>query len=441
MEDVYIITGGKPLRGEVILSGAKNVALKTIIAALMFNAEVILENVPRINDVFELLHLIKLIGGKAEFVDKNTVAINGKEIKTNKVDLLHSSKIRASFMLFAPLLAKFKECYVPNPGGCRIGARPIDRIVEGMKSIGLSVEYDHQTGYYKAQINKRLSGHYRFVKSSHTGTELLILIGLLGNDKVVLENAALEPEIDELIKFLNMSGGEIKRDGTKIIIHPVKKLMQKQPFKIISDRNEAVTYATLALATRGEISISEIPYELIKSFSDKVKTVGGGFADLNRERYKFFYQGELKASIIETLPHPGFMTDWQPNWAVLMSQAKGESIIHERVFENRFSYVDELRKLGAEIDYIKIPVTNPVEYFFFNFDPAKKYNQAIRINGPQQFHSGVLTVADLRAGASLAIAAFIAQGESVINGASILDRGYEDFVKKTQSLGGEISRL
>ncbi len=441
MEDAYIIKGGVPLKGDVKLSGAKNVALKVIISSLLFDGEVFLENIPRINDVHELLHLIRSIGGKAEFTKLNTVVVDGGSIKTNRVDFLHGSKLRVSFMLFAPLLAKFKECYVPNPGGCRIGARPIDRVIDGMKRIGIDISYDSSTGYYHAVIKKKPSGNYRFPKSSHTGTELLMLTALLGESSVTLENAALEPEVDELIRFLNESGAKIKRDGTRIIIFPSGTLHHKGSFKIVSDRNEAVTYATLAIATRGDITITGIPKYLIQTFIDCVKKIGGGFQELKDSSYRFFYYRELVSLDIETAPHPGFMTDWQPSWAVLMTHAKGNSVIHERVFENRFSYVEELRKLGAEIDYVKLPVKNPMEYFFFNFDPSKKYNQAIRVKGPQELHGGVLTIADLRAGATLAIAAFCAKGESVINGASILERGYEDFVEKTRALGGEIKKM
>lgn len=441
MEDAYIIKGGLALKGEIKLSGAKNVALKVIISALLFDGEVILHNIPRINDVHELFHLIRSMGGKAEFIKDNTIAVDGRSIKTNKVDFLHGSKMRVSFMLFAPLLAKFKECYIPNPGGCRIGARPIDRIIEGMKAIGIEVSYDSTTGYYHAIMKEAPSGKYRFVKPSHTGTELLILIALLGNSIISLENTALEPEIDELILFLNESGAKIRRDGIKITIVPAKTLHQESFFTISSDRNEAVTYATLALATKGDIIIEGIQKKLIQTFVDSIIKIGGGFQELGNDRFNFFYKKELTALNIETAPHPGFMTDWQPNWAVLMTHAKGSSIVHERVFENRFSYVEELRKLGAEIEFVKIPVMNPMEYFFFNFDPSKKYNQAIRIKGPQQLHGGALTIADLRAGASLAIAAFCAEGESVISGASILERGYEDFVEKTKALGGEIRKV
>ncbi|MBI3619642.1 UDP-N-acetylglucosamine 1-carboxyvinyltransferase [Candidatus Roizmanbacteria bacterium] len=439
MEDAYVIYGGKPLKGNIKLSGAKNIALKVIIASLLFENEVVLHNIPRINDVFALLDLIKHLGGTFEF-NNNTLRLQGKTLEKNRVDLLHGSHLRASFMLFAPLLHRFKECYVPNPGGCRIGARPIDRIVDGMKQMGVRIAYDSETGYYHATLSEKTHGTYRFQKPSHTGTELLILLGIMGNGRSVIHNAALEPEIDELIRFLNAGGAKVRRDNNTIIIDPVDSLSQKEPFTIISDRNEAVTYATLAIATKGDIVIHDARPNLLKKFLAELAKVGGGIEKLEENQLRFFYKGDIKSSRIETAPHPGFMTDWQPNWAVLMTQANGESIIGERVFENRFSYVDELKKVGAEIDYVKLPVSDPREYFFFNFDPKKKYNQTIRIKGQQELHGGALTIADLRAGATLAIAALIAEGESVISGASILERGYERFVEKIRMIGGSIKK-
>lgn len=441
MEDAYLITGGNKLQGRIKLSGAKNVALKVIIAALFLDQQVTLKNIPRINDVIELLHLIKSLGAKAEFIDQNTVVIDGRTLNSNKVDLLHGAKIRVSFMLFAPLLNKFGECYVPNPGGCRIGARPIDRIVEGMQKLGVIVNYDSETGYYFAQMKNKPSGTYDFPKETHTGTELLLMLSLHCKVRVNLNNTANEPEIDDLIEFLNLAGAKIQKKGKKITITGVEKLELGQPFSITTDRNEAITYAILGVATKGSVEISPIDIPNIQTFIKKIEDCGAGVEITGKDSVRFYYQRSLKSAKVETEPHPGFMTDWQPNWAVLMTQAKGESLIHERVFENRFSYVEELRKLGADIDFIKIPVTNPSEYFFFNFNPNKKYNQAIRIKGPQQLHGGALNIADLRAGATLAIAALAAEGESVINNASIMERGYENFVEKVTSLGGKISKI
>ncbi len=442
MEDSYIINGGKKLFGEVQLSGAKNVALKVIIASLMFDGPVTLQNIPHIKDVEELTHLITILGGKAQFTSGNTMVVDGTTLKESTVDLLHGSKIRVSFMLFAPLLYRLGKAVIPNPGGCRLGARSIDRVIDGMQKLGIPVTYDSKTGYYDSSLTQKPKGEYKFIKPSHTGTELLIMLSILSQgNTVLLKNVGLEPEIDELISFLNQGGAKIKRQGTNIQIEGISNLRQKEPFTITNDRNEAVTYAAMAVATKGEVTISGIGNEFISSFLQKMKEIGVDVSELSNDVWRFQYKGSLQASKIETAPHPGFMTDWQPPWAVLMTQAVGESTIIERMFENRFSYVDELRKLGANIEYIKPPINYPEEYFFFNFDPAKKYNQAIRINGQEELHGGVLNISDLRAGATLAIAALVAEGESVISGASILERGYENFVEKVQKLGGEIKKI
>jgi UDP-N-acetylglucosamine 1-carboxyvinyltransferase len=441
MEDTYKINGGKKLTGTVRLSGAKNVALKTIIAALMFDSEVILENVPRINDVTELLHLVTQLGAQAAFTDENTVRIDGRNMKNNQVDMLHSTKIRVSFMLFAPLLHKFKECYVPNPGGCRIGARPIDRIIEGMQKLGVQIEYNSSTGFYKANLSETIRGEYFFIKSSHTGTELLTMLGAIGKDKVVIENAAFEPEIDELITFLNEAGARIKRVDNKIEIEGVDRLEQKKPFRIVSDRNEAVTFAVLGIATKGEVILEDISPALIQNFLEKLEECGGGVEHLSKSKIRFYYKEDIHATEIETSPHPGFMTDWQPNWAILMTQAHGDSIIHERVFESRFMYVKELRKLGAKIEFISPEIVDPISYYHFAYNPKNNYQQAIRITGPSPLHGGVLSINDLRAGASVVIAALIANGESLVKGASILERGYEKFIEKVTALGGDITKI
>lgn len=441
MEDAYIIQGGKQLKGEVILSGAKNAALKMVIAALLFDGKVILNNVPRIRDLDELLHLFVELGATAEFTDTNTVVIDGSGLKTNTVDLLHGSKIRSTFLLFAPLLRKFKEAHIPNPGGCRIGARPIDRIMNGLKELGGVVQYDHETGYYHATLQEKARGSYTFEKPSHTGTEFMIMLSVFAEGIVQIYNAALEPEIDDLIAYLNEGGAQIKREGNSIIVKGVDSLVQKKPYTIVSDRNEAVTFAVLGLITKGDVIVGPIDPTLLEVFTTTVKNCGGGVEIVGKDRIRFFYTGLLTATQIETEPHPGFMTDWQQNWVVLMTQAQGVSTVHERVFENRFAFVGELQKLGANIEYDTTPVPNPKQYYHFNYDPDKVYKQAIKIYGPQQLHSGVLTVTDLRAGATLAIAALLVPGESVVNGVSILERGYERFVEKVTKIGGRIKRL
>ncbi|MDO8741701.1 MAG: UDP-N-acetylglucosamine 1-carboxyvinyltransferase, partial [Candidatus Roizmanbacteria bacterium] len=437
MADSYLIKGGMPLKGEVILSGAKNVALKTIIAALMFKGDVTLKNIPKINDVLDLIELIKSLGVKAKFKEKNTLIINSDNLKNNRVDLVSGSKIRVSFMLFAPLLNRFGECFVPNPGGCRIGARPIDRIINGLTALGIKVNYDSETGYYHAKIVNKPKGKYRFEKPSHTGTELLMMIGLMTNDKVVIDNIANEPEIDDLILYLNSAGASILEEKNKITISKSSELKQKETFTIMSDRNELVTYATLAVASHGDVTIGPIDENLITSFLEIMRGAGAGVEKITSNKFRFFYQDGIKSVNIETSPHPGFMTDWQPNWAILMLKADGSSVIHERVFENRFSYVEELKKLGAKIDFVDVKVENPEFFYHFNFEKEHLYKQTIKIQGLSELHNAILNIADLRAGAALACAALLATGETIINGASILERGYEDFVEKIRKLGGE----
>lgn len=441
MIDSYLIKGGKPLKGEIVLSGAKNVALKTIIAALIFKGDVILKNIPKINDVLDLIDLIKSLGVKADFIEKNTLVINSDNLKNNRVDLQYGSKIRVSFMLFAPLLNRFGECFVPNPGGCRIGARPIDRIINGLIALGIKVNYDSETGYYHAKIVSKPKGKYRFGKPSHTGTELLMMIGLMTDEKVVVDNIANEPEIDDLILYLTSAGANIQEEGGKIIISKSPQLKQKEPFIIMSDRNELVTYATLAVASQGNVIIGPIKEGLIVSFLEIMRKAGAGVEKIAKDKFRFFYQGKIKPVNIETSPHPGFMTDWQPSWAILMLAAKDESVIHERVFENRFSYVEELKKLGAKIDFTDTKVENPEIFYHFNYEKGQKYQQIIKIQGGNKLHNAILNISDLRAGAALACAALLATGESVVNGTSILERGYEDFVEKIKKLGGEIKKV
>ena len=268
-----------------------------------------------------------------------------------------------------------------------------------------------------------------------------MMIGLMTGDKVVIENIANEPEIDDLILYLNSSGARIVEEENKIIIGQTSELKQKEAFTIMSDRNELVTYATLAVASKGEVIISPINENLIGSFLEIMKKTGAGVEVISNFKYRFFNKGEIKPVDIETSPHPGFMTDWQPSWAILMIKANGQSVIHERVFENRFSYVDELKKLGSNIKFIESKVENPSDFYHFNYDKNNAYQQTIKIIGPSQLHNAILNIADLRAGAALACGALLAEGESVVNGASILERGYEDFVEKVKKLGGEIRKI
>ncbi len=441
MENVYVVKGGRRLSGEIKVSGAKNAALKVMIASLFFDEPVQIENVPDINDVHEVVHIIKELGGSADRIDKNIYRISGKNLEKNKISLLHAGKVRVSFMFLAPLLFRFEECFIPNPGGCRIGARPIDRIIRGLRSLGVEAEYDSSTGYYRFSRRGKIGGFYRFEKPSHTGTETLIMLAAFADSDVVLEGTALEPEIDDLIKVFASSGVWIKRskeDPTRIHISNAQKKF-KTNLKIVlsGDRNEAVSYAVLGVLLGEKINVKGVKVERYSRFLQKLRQAGGRFRELSEDTVVFENSADLVPVDIQTQPFPGFMTDWQPLWAVLMTQAQGVSHITEWVFENRFGYVPELRKLGADIDFIKTK-RQDYEKFHFNLQPDKEYYQTIRIKGKTDFHNGVLKVSDLRAGATLVIASLLAKGESVIEGADIIERGYEDFVQRLSSLGADI---
>lgn len=445
-ENAFIVRGGAPLKGDVQLSGAKNVALKVLIAALLLDHPVTFKNIPHLSDIDEQMHLMRKLGAKADFVAEHDVLVDGSSLSLHEVDLLHGSKIRTSFMLFAPLLYKFGKAVIPNPGGCRLGARPIDRHIKLLESFGVHISYDSSTGYYNASLKgARLQGTtYTFEKPSHTGTELGLMIAAVADGESTIHNAAQEPEVDDMIRFLNESGAKIRREGTSIIISGVETLKNSsREFSIMCDRLNAAAFGVFAIATKGDIVVHGLDAQYVSDFTEKLIEAGGGF-EATGNRLRFFYKGPLKATDITTVPHPGFNTDTQGPWAILMTQAEGVSTIHETVFENRFGYVEELRKLGAHIEFFQPDVKNPKEIYQFGISSEEELTnlmQAIRITGPTKLHNGALAATDIRAGASLVIAACVAEGESVILGASHIDRGYEKIEVQLAALGADIKRV
>ena len=437
MNDSYLIKGGKKLSGEVVLSGAKNASIKLMIASLLFDTPVEITRVPHNQDNTELINLLNDLGVSAK-IEGNIAKIEPQNINNSQVSLLYGSKIRSSFLLFGPLLRKFGKAYIPNPGGCRIGARPIERIIKGFEALGVTMNYHSETGYYEATINGQISGHYIFEKPTHTGTEALILAAVCGGGRVVLENAALEPEIDDLIKFLNDGGAKIRRVDRNIEIESVSSLSQKSSHEVVEDRNEAVTFAALAYATHGDITIKNIHRNLIESFLLKVEEAGGGVEHISDSCIRFYHKSRLKATDITTSPHPGYMTDWQPQWGLMMATADGVSVIHETMLESRLNYVQELQKVGAKIEFFQPNVDEPEKLYQFAYKKGKNYKQAVRITGVQRLHNGVLAVHDLRAGAVCVMAALSAEGESVVNDIGQIERGYEQLIKKLTALGADI---
>ncbi len=440
-----VIKGGKKLTGSIFVSGAKNVALKALVAACLTSEEVIIKNIPLISDFMVMVAIIRELGGEVK-IENHTAYIRMKKFKKEKISLSDAAKIRTSAMFLSPLLARVGKAVIPNPGGCRIGARPIDRTVKGLKKMGFEALYNSKDGYYYFKKNEHKKNNaavtYRFEKSTHTGTETLIMAAVLSKGKTILENAACEPEVNELIELLTQMGAKIKEKGKRrtIEITGVEKLNGAE-FSIGPDRNEIVTLAVAAILTKGDIFIKNVGNVELSTFIEKLEKAGGG-VEKKDNGIRFYYKGPLMSVDVQTSSYPGFMTDWQGPWSVLMTNAKGKTIIHETVYENRFGYVSELKKMGANIILFNPDVKNPEEVYGFNLsDNDPSYFHAIEVNGPTNLHNGVVEIADLRAGATLVLAALFAHGESTILGAEHLDRGYEKLEEGLGSLGADIKRV
>ena len=436
----FVIKGGRKLSGSTYVLGSKNVALKVLVAACLTEEEVVIENVPLISDVKDMAEIIKHLGGKVKFKD-HTVTVQMKKFASEKISLESAAEIRTSYMFLAPLLLRMGNAIIPNPGGCRIGARPIDRVIDGLRKMGVKIRYNSRDGYFYASAPKGLQGtEYEFSKNTHTGTETMILVASMAKGRTVLDNAAQEPEIDELIGLLNRMGAAIVRKKPRqIVIDGVEKLHGTN-FVIAPDRNEAVTFAAAAILTKGDIFIEGIKRKGLEEFLEMLGKSGGGYEEKDNG-IRFYYKGELKPTEVTTTFYPGFMTDWQGPWAVLMTMANGTSSIHETVYENRFTYVQELMKMGAQLELYNPEIKNPEKVYNFNIkDDNGKNFHAMKIIGPSCLHNGILEIYDLRAGATLVIGALSAEGESILFGIEHLDRGYESFEKRLKALGANVRR-
>lgn len=438
----FIITGGNPLFGEVAVGGAKNVALKILIASLLTDEEIVIHNVPHLKDVASLVEVLKSLGVHAS-LDQHTVRVRDGHIRKHPtVPLDVGARLRTSSMVLGPLLARYQEANVPNPGGCRLGARPIDRHIEGLRAMGASIIYDSDDGYFHATAKRLHGANVVFAKNTHTGTETILLAAVLAYGQTIIENAAEEVEVDDLITCLNLMGAKVKKTTPRtIVVDGVQKLHGVE-YTIMPDRNEEVTFAIAAAITKGDIMVSHSQLHYMDSFLSEFEKAGGKYEKIDKTHTRYFRTGDIHPTHIGTLPYPGFMTDWQAPWAVLMTQAEGVSTIHETVFESRFSYVSELAKMGAVIDFYDPPVKDPQAFYNFNWEDRKEgYHQGISIQGPTKLHNAVMNVDDIRAGASLILASLSTEGESYLHGAELIDRGYEHIEDKLTSLGAHIQRI
>lgn len=435
----FIIHGGKPLKGAVRVGGAKNASFKLMIASLLAKGESRLLDVSQIGDVEITKRILKSLGVKVNSPGERTVFVYPDKLKNPEVAKSFGYQSRASIMLAGPLLARFGRAYLPFPGGDKVGRRPIERHLEGLKSLGVKIEAVN--GFIRLSCRQLTGARYRFVKNTHTGTETMIMAAVKANGETLLENAALEPEIDDLITYLNKMGAKIKRlPGRKIKIQGVKEL-KGAIHRIMPDRNEAISYACAALATKGDVIVENMGEEYLPAFLEKVKEAGGRF-ETGCYGLRFWYEKPLKATKIMTEPHPGFMTDWQPLWTTLMTQAKGESQIIETIYEYRLGYTQDLNKMGAKIKLFNPQVKNPDQFYNFNLeDDRPEYFHGAKVSGPTALKGMDLVVPDIRTGATLTMAALIAKGKSTLSGIKHIDRGYEELDIRLRELGADIKRV
>jgi UDP-N-acetylglucosamine 1-carboxyvinyltransferase len=432
------IRGGRPLIGRVRVGGAKNTAFKAMIAALLADGPSILENVPDVEDVRLVAQAIEALGGRARRVGPTTWVVDPSGLARARVPACSLERTRASPLLMVPLMVRFGEAVVPRPGGDRIGRRPLDRVLAGLEALGARVEECGER--LRVRATRLCGARYRFPKNTHTGTEALLLAAATACGETLLEGAAQEPEVDDLIAFLNAMGARICRTGERTIRIEGGARLRGARHRVMPDRNEAVTFACAALVTKGEVEIEEVRPDHVRAFLDVLRTIGAGSA-CRETSWCVWYQGPMRSTVVQTAPHPGFMTDWQPLLAPVLTQAEGVSIIHETVFENRFHYARELLRMGARIEFFNPPVEDPDAVYNFNLeDDRPEFFHAIRIFGPTPLRPARVSATDIRGGAALVLAALAAPGESIVEGVEHLERGYDRLDAALRSLGAEIER-
>jgi len=437
----YIINGGKSLKGEVSIRGAKNASFKEIIASLLTDQTVYLNNVPQISDVKITASIAKSLGCQVNQTAEHCFELTTPKITNTTVPAGTGEKSRSSFMFASPLLARTGTAIVPVPGGDKLGNRPLDRLFDCFSKMNIKItETDNNITFNTEKI---IGTHYTFVKPSHTVTEAILTTAVLASGETIIDNAALEPEIDDLILMLTQMGAKIQRDPKdikRIIIQGVSKL-NGTTHEVICDRNEIVTFACAALATKGSISILRVKPKVVKTFLDTIIKMGAEVKTGNDEIYVAWVK-PLSSINIETSPEPGFMTDWQAIFSVLLTQTVGCSSVIERVYPSRFQHIDNLKKMGAKITFFNPEINNSDKYYQFNKESDKpEYFHGVKIYGPAKLNPANFTINDLRAGASATIAALTASGKSNIEGIDYIERGYEKLAERLLSLGANIEYI
>lgn len=437
----YIVTGGIPLKGEVSIRGAKNASYKQMIASMLSQHPTILTNVPQISDIKITESIAKSLGSEIEYTGEHSLKIVTKKIINSVVPTGTGEKSRTSFMFAAPLLVRTGKATIPIPGGDKLGDRPLDRLFDCFRKMNIDiVESEKSITFSTTQIKPT---HYIFPKPSHTVTEVIIMTATVANGETIIENAALEPEIDDLILMLNSMGAKISRHrkNPKIITIQGVPWLNGTKHQIISDRNEAVTFACAALATKGSINILRINPKIIYTFLKTIEKMGAKI-ETGDDEVTISWVKPLIAIDIETQPEPGFMTDWQPLFTILLTQAVGASNLIEKIYPYRFHHIKILEDMGLKVKYFNPEISNPKDFYDFNLENDKpEYFHGVKIFGPTKLKPATITVNDLRAGALATLAALTADGKSTIIGVEFIQRGYEKLAQRLSSLGAKIEYI
>lgn len=411
----YIINGGKKLHGEVTISGSKNASLPILAASIISGKTTKLYNVPNIEDVKITLKILENLGCKIKR-DKNKIIINSKYMNKTTIPDELMRKLRSSVIIAGAIIARFKEVKFSYPGGCDIGSRPIDLHLENFKKIGVKI--NENSSYIECKCDKIITKNIQLDFPSVGATENIMLASVIGNHEVTINNSAMEPEIIDLANFLNRAGAKIYGAGTNIIkIKGVEKLKEVS-YKIMPDRIEAGTFLVAGAITGGTIKVNEVCPEHIAPVIAKLRECG---CEIITDKKSIYLSSgkKLKSVDIKTMPYPGFPTDLQPIFSTLLTLCKGTSIITENIFENRFKFIQEIKRMGAK---------------------ATIEGKTLVIKGVKRLHSADVESTDLRGGASLVLAALSAKGKTRVKKLEYLIRGYEDFDKKLKLLGADIIR-
>ncbi len=412
-----VIRGGSPLSGEVYIGGSKNDALAIIPAALLVPGKTRLKNVPRITDVDKMLEILRHLGAKAQFLPDNTLEIDATQLTTSQAPHELVRQMRASFNLLGVLLTRFNEAAVAMPGGCNIGARPVNFHVKGLEQLGARLTLEH--GIYVGTCRHLVGTNLYLEFPSAGATQHLMMAACCAQGRTVIQNCAQEPEVVNLAEFLNACGAKISGMGTSnIVIDGVDRLHPTE-FSIIPDRLQAGTYAIAAAATGGDVYIRNAVPDHCRAVLNKLAEAGAEVTPVDGG-IRVRRVGKIHATDIKTMPHPGFPTDMQQPFVALLTIADGVSVITETVYESRFRYTTELQRMGADIR-----VEGPTAI----------------VTGVPQLNGAPVCCTDLRGGAALVIAGLVARGVTVVSNLEHLDRGYENLVENLRGLGADIARV